>query len=927
MIETLFETLPYYTDRDSRQAVQGCWWALLTNEFYATDVYLVVNNFKAEASKVGLAPSNAFVLVQWGSILLQYCARNSVVWDQWGLDLVFSEAQVLELCLSSKASPNLKKSALVATRRALLRLFDKTSSAGNDAVETVVSRLTEKAQRLGLRSAVILGVVAGVCARLPTTTAILDSCKSQYYSFYVREIVGSRSTVPQHIATAFTDLFSNFTSFEDLHIALIPTFEKALLRAPEVVLGLLLPLVASLPSEIDLAQVLAEQLLKPLLSNIKSQSLVIRNGAMSAFSVLIGRSHDENYIERVLNDILTPISTSKLATAEQRMLHARMLSQIPPVSSQSLLYCEKLARIAAKEPHEMAVGAEASALTHFFSYLILSDLEYSSGEISSIIDTYLKGLSDKRPGIRKAWAMRSGDLLWLLTAQPTNPLIVQFVEATVPKILEIFDEMVINPQSAGSSGSFVIAYVIASLSRFMLDTVQDEKLESLILKAKIHDRAVSSTSKSSLLLNHRLYTRLSDYTDYIWLIRALEVCSGSLVATEALMTSDAWVQAFLFLITAAEVPFTVRKQAMTAMSNLYLTKPNLIGNILVRGLWNWYQNVINEEKDTAAAAARTGNTNLYLALRCICPLSTGGLRSKSSNPGSDLMQNQLINMLVLCRPEILPNVNWIEVCLRVGQDPGVLVQSNSVQCLEKIESCRNLSGLGSASSLVELAANNAAADLVFVAPANIVPLLLEKIESDLLPESVRNFGPNEIAISQTPEGSVFVDVLNTEKRGITVDKSSRDYDTMKWEEEVRSQVAQRKGQERKLTPDQKARVDAQLAKEAAIRQDVRRLQSKLKRGIGLIHALATGPPTDPGVWLGKSLKALLDIITAGAGHIVGGAADEAYLACARVVSSRLGSLRQFIGVATLRASGFSTLPANLEQEPLGSEGPYPRLNQ
>lgn len=881
----------------------------------------MINKFKAEASKVGLAPSNAFVLVQWGSILLQHCARSSVLWTQWGLDLVFSEAQVLELCLSSKASPNLKNSALVATRRALRRLFNKNSNVGNDAVATVVSRLTEKAQPLGLKSAVMLGAVAGVCARLPARRAVLDNCKGQYYSFYVREVVGSRSIVPRHIATAFKDLFSNFTNFEDLHTALIPAFEKALLRAPEVVLGLVSPLVASLPPEIDLAQILAEQLLKPLLSNIKSQSLVIRNDAMSAFSMVISRSRDENYIERVLNDILTPLSTSKLATAEQRALHARMLSQLPFVSSQSRINCEKLAQVAVKEPNEVAVGAEASALTHFFSYLIASELGHSAGEFLSIIDAYLKGLNDKRPGIRKAWAVRSGDLLWPLTGQTINSLTIQFVEAIVPKSLEIFDELVINPQSAGSSGSFVIAYVITALSRFMLDTVQAGNLKSLILKAKIHDRILSSTSKTSLLLNHRLYTKLLDYTDYIWLIRALEACSGGLQSTmEASATSEAWVQAMLFLITAAEIPFTVRKQAMTALNNVYLRNPTFTSNIVVHGLWSWYWNVVREEKDTAAAAARTGNTNLRLALSSICPIPTN-LRSKSSSPAPDVLQAQLIKMLVLCRSEILPNVSWIEVCLKVGQDPGVLVQSNSVQCLEKIESCRILGGLGHASTLIELAANNAAADLAFVAPDNIIPLLLQEIESDLLPKSVRIFGPNEIAISRTPEGIVFVDVLNNEKRSTTVDKSSKDYDTMKWEEEIRSQVAQRKGQERKLTPDQKARVDAQLVKEATIRRDVKRLESRLRRGIGLIYALATGPPTDPGLWLGKSLKALLGIITAGAGHIVGGAADEAYLACAKVVSSRLGSLRQFIGVATLRASGFSTLPGNLEQEPLGSESP------
>lgn len=894
---------------------------MLIKESYAGSISYLVKKFKAESSKPGLAPSNAFVLVEWGSILLQYCAENSTAWAEWGHDLVLSEAQVLELCVSSSTRANVKNSALIVTRRALRRLFNKDSDTAKDAIEAVVFQLTEKSQPLGLRSSIFLGVVAGVCARLPAKRPVLEACKGQYYSFFVREIVGSRSAVPQHVATAFEDLFQNFTTIEDLLKVLSPAFEKALLRAPEVVLDLLPPLVDSLHPTIDLAQTLAEHLLKPLLSNIKSQNSVIRNGAFSAFSVLIDRSRDEYHIEMVLGEILTPLTTSKLAGAEQRALHARMLSQIPLLPARSRSVCEKLVQVVAKEPNEMALGAEANALTHNFSSFFMSDLETIPDNFASIFDTYLKGLGDKRPGTRKAWALRIGDLLWPSISAPSTPLIAQFVEAIAPKLLHIFEEITLNPQNAGQSGLLIIAYITTSFSNFMLDTVKSEKVRSLVFKAKIHDRALSLSPKPSFLLNHRLYTKLLDQDAYIWMIRALEACSDGLSNVEqALPTSDAWVQALLFFMTATELSFKAQKQAVAAMTNAYLKRPALIGNLVVQGLWTWYRNIETGERDTAAIAARTGNTKLYLAVRSICLLPTE-VRSKSTAIVSDVLQTQLINMLVLCRPEILPKISWIEVCLRVGQDPGHLARSRAIQCLERVEICRSFaeSGTSSPISTIELAANNTAADLAFVAPDTIIPLLLERIEMGLRPEDVYKYGPTEVAISRTPEGTAFVDVLHTENRGFTIDKSSRDYDTIKWEEEVRRQVAQKRGQEKKLTPDEKAKLSAQLAKESAIRQEVKRLESRLKNGIGLVYALATGPPTDAGIWLGKSLKALLGIIIARAGDIVGSAADDAYLACACLVSSRLGNLRKFIGIATLRALGFSSLQVHLEQEPLGGE--------
>lgn len=921
VIETLFTTYPFYNDRASRRAVQECLKTLLTKKSYAGNISYLVNKLKAESSKQGLAQSNAFVLVEWGSMLLQYCADNSIAWAQWGHDLVLSEAQVLELCLSSKTRPNVKHSALIVTRRALRRLFNKDSDTAKDAIEAVVFQLTEKSQPLGLRSAIFLGVVAGVCSRLPAKRPVLEACKGHYYSFFVREIIGSRSTVPQHVAAALEDFFQNFTTVEDLLEVLSPAFEKALLRAPEVVLDLLPPLVVSLHPTIDLAQILAEHLLKPLLSNIKSQNSVIRNGAFSAFSVLIGRSRDESYIEKILGEILTPLTTSKLAGAEQRALHARMISQIPLLPPRSQSVCEKLAQVVTKEPNEMALGAEAHALTHNFSSILMSDLETIPGNFASIYDAYLKGLSDKRPGNRKAWALKIGDLLWPFTSASPNLSTAKFVEAIAPKLLDIFDEIVSNPQIAAQSGLLITAYVVTALSKFMLDAVQSDKVKSSVLKAKIHDRALSLSPKPSFLLNHRFYTKLLDYDGCIWMIRALEACSSSLSNVEqALPTSDAWVQALLYLMTAAELPFKVQKQAVAAMSNAYLQRPALISDLVVQGLWTWYRNVETEERDTSAIAAKTGNAKLHLAVRSIC-LPPIEARSKATRIESDILQTQLINMLVLCRPEILPKINWIELCLRVGQDPGHLAQSHEVQCLERVEKCRSFANSVNSSpiSTIELAANNTAADLAFVAPDTITPLLLERIEKELRPEDVYKYGPTEVAISRTPEGTVFVDVLNKENRGFTVDKSSRDYDTIKWEEEVRRQVAQKRGQEKKLTLDEKARVTAQLAKESAIRQDVKKLERRLKTGIGLVYALATGPPTDAGMWLGRSLKALLGIITARAGDIVGGAADEAYIACACLVSSRLGALRKFIGIATLRASGFSMLQSHLRQEPLGGE--------
>ena len=195
----------------------------------------------------------------------------------------------------------------------------------------------------------------------------------------------------------------------------------------------------------------------------------------------------------------------------------------------------------------------------------------------------------------------------------------------------------------------------------------------------------------------------------------------------------------------------------------------------------------------------------------------------------------------------------------------------------------------------------------------MAPRIIQLIQHDLATSGLRELGPVEAAIFRTPEGTAFIDVL-AKKASTLPNKNSKDYDTLKWEEEVRAQLAQKKGQPKKLTADETAKVNAQLKKEAVIRDDVGQIEARLLRGVGVIRSLATGPPTDATLWLGSAVEMLLEAIDAGACLVTGDAAPLAFLACSDRVSTRLGTMRPFLGVATLRAHDVTTLPANLMDE-------------
>jgi hypothetical protein len=222
------------------------------------------------------------------------------------------------------------------------------------------------------------------------------------------------------------------------------------------------------------------------------------------------------------------------------------------------------------------------------------------------------------------------------------------------------------------------------------------------------------------------------------------------------------------------------------------------------------------------------------------------------------------------------------------------------------------------SNAVKVAAFNAAAELAFVAPDVMTSRIVQLMKRDLNPAQLADIGPTEAAIYRTPEGTAFVDVLASKSQSYVPNKNTKDYDTLKWEEELRSQLAEKKGQQKKLTSDEKAKVNAQLKRESGIRLQIRNIEAQLVRGIGIIKSLATGPPTEASLWMGPAVKCLVDIINAGAGFITGSTASDAYILCSQRVATRIGILRPFIGIATLRALDVPHLPEEQTQEPLGA---------
>ncbi|TVY78122.1 eIF-2-alpha kinase activator GCN1 [Lachnellula suecica] len=916
ILDLFTPTYPFYHDRNSRAAVQRCIRNIFSSDAPPEALARFVKHIHTETAKPGLAPSNAFVLVEWCSILLQEISGTSH-WDRWGLDTVVSNAQVLELCLGESSRSNVKHSALVVTRRGLRKVFKKDTR--QKAIEDIVQRLTAKGSQSTARNAIMLGVVAGVCSRLPEPKEILLREKSEVYTFYNREIIGSRTVVPPHIAGGLGDFFEAFTTKEDVETQIIPSLEKALLRAPEIVLNdLIEPFFHALPDSIDLSTILQRNLLKPLLSNIKSTNASIRHGALSTFKAIVQKCHDSDAIAKIAEEITTPLKTGKLPSADQRASHAEMLTVLPVSDATVGSVTPAIATAAAKEANEVALSAETSTLLHYLRWGVSNGSEVPK----PVIDIFVKGLSDKKVPVKKLWASRLGELFWDINdSDILESSFSALAAAVVPALVDIWQETTSNPIAAAQSGLVTAAYVLTAISSTLLAT-SESKVASALKKAAIARQALTMDPKPSFMLNQRIYGKLASDDDYKWLIRALSSLSSDLSTTEPNSAIAAgWSQAVIFCVCSANINPDLRRHASQALAKLYVKDPSQTSRIIVAGLWRWQQAVESEDKDSAAAASKSESQNLHLVVKSIClpPLDIERLGGSVSE---SIRKEQMVSLLVISRPELLPRINWIDLCLRVEVDPGALAREFGDELIQQILDFTSFKETVCIplqySESVKTAAFNAAAELAFVAPDVMTSRIVQLIEQDLDSAQLAGVGPTEAAIFRTEEGTAFVDVLASKSQSYVPNKNTKDYDTIKWEEELRASLAQKKGQQKKLTPEEAAKVKAQMKKEADIRLNLRYLEAKLLRGIGIINSLATGPPTDARLWIGPSVKALVDVISAGASLITGTAAPDAYISCSETLASRIGVLRPFIGIATLRALDVPHLPAHLLQEPLGA---------
>lgn len=358
---------------------------------------------------------------------------------------------------------------------------------------------------------------------------------------------------------------------------------------------------------------------------------------------------------------------------------------------------------------------------------------------------------------------------------------------------------------------------------------------------------------------------------------------------------------FLKLTLSTSLDSSERLRSVDLLKRFFQRDPELVGMSIIESLEQALQKT---EVDSEAS----------LSYRYIVPVFNSISQSISNKAA---LTRVLVRLLIVSQfPEFKLKSGWAGLALNAKLEPSKLVEENVDEIIEKLGSI--ITDPNSAKSSYGECAVKAAAYVAFINNGAVISPLTDLLDSYLEVDQLSHLTAEEFEIWAGKEGELVINVLENGNHKQVVSKNSKDYETLKWEEEVRKK--QLKKGNKKLTKEEHDLVKEQMAKESVIRAKLWNVALRLMGGIRLVNQLTKeAEQVDNGrdVWFPVAVGKLLALVqNTNSSLLVGDSAVDTFLGLSDNISNRLGSNRIFLGLAILRVYKVTNIPVNYLEEPL-----------
>ncbi|KAF9918095.1 translational activator of GCN4 [Lobosporangium transversale] len=914
LVHILFISYPRYHDRHSRLTVLDI---LIELNNWNSDEFLkvIVPAVQREAERLSAksmdgvyitAAVHRFVILNWINVLLNcVLATTSAGSSSYFKPLISSQAVLIDGLVDSD-----KKSVANGAIADVRRCIRKNAASIPLFLEYLTSTTTTPAYL----NSVLLGTVIDVALRLKhkadAAKEQVSSRKDAIIKFYLTNLISSKQAVPVRCAVAFNDFIHHYVTLELFRADLLPTIERLVLRAPEIVFALLIHLVKSV--SFDPSPIFGSSLQDPLLNGLRSTSEPTRISAIALFKQFAVLSKEEEYVLKVVSEMTKQLTTGKISSPDHRGIFYDCVGKTASVKSElvSVKALQGLTTMISKESNETAVTFGIDAAILHLQVLLTTGKE--TPELTAVIKAGVTALGSPRASLRKTWARGMGSLIWNADYHKDSTKSVSLFLAPLTATYNNIQKAPLTYKDGPLEG-----YVAVSVA-YRIAQYGDATARQLIKSA------LTISPKPSIILYDKVYTKLTTAEESIWFVHALE----ALVAEEVIDHEAKMAIGTGFIYVAAASPFAdARKEAFHALQRSAKSDLKKIGTIIKEALIRWVSTLENPVKDsTVALAATTIPTDRHISTYRLSEILSA-ITTFNEDADQTAMAEVATELIVLSHHEAIASptkkYDWMSVVQRARLDPGRLVADYQDRIEQLIMEAASLE---STSPQMYKAAMSTISSLVFIAPSIMIPIFMGHIEEDLDAKLLDNIGEQEIAIWKHPEGELYIDVLKGAKKQGGTERGRIAFDEQKFNREVKkalSSTAQKKALTNssapappKLTKDEQASVDAQLAKESKIRKSVQNTHSHLIRGLATISALVDGNPEELTAKLVELVRVLLNGVVKRSGPLVGTTAVDTYLLLGRCVSDRLDTIRVPLALATLRSLGVKEIPENYLEEPL-----------
>lgn len=782
----------------------------------------------------------------------------------------------------------LVKSALAHLKHSFMRVLASQHIAHQKAYIDLCVRISLECKSPSA-AILFLGVLSdAVHDLLPTHPSLfehLSTHASAVVKFFCSLVVlGKSSPSPNALKEFSRHFLKNYVSSDIFAKLILPDLEKAVLKSSEFGFCQLSIYLFDEPDAIDLSSSLASsKFLSQLMAGLKSNKEHVREAASVTF-INIFKTSLPSVSHSDLTTILGEVTKCFKATTNTdcKALIAEMFGAF---SSKMAALIQELAAailpLAAKEQNEQTLASLLNVLSEVLVNALADEIAVD--EMDKIISQFNAGLESSKLPLRSVWASSIGEQL--MSNDQSNPRLIKLYQTLRPSFVKGLAEANKSPLLSITNKGVTVAYVYLALSGHF--STDEESFASVL---------DISNEKFSILLSTKAITKLS-FGDQSWCLKALLASFAYVTEKQALD----FALALLYFAISKHVNYAVRLEA----SNAFVKLLNVNELVLVTSIVQAIDEIVASTEDSV-------DSELGYGLQFFPPVFNNLLQSCLKQGAEQI----LVKLFVIAHHEqIAVKDAWIGLVLRSSLDPFQVI-ANHVQEITNI--ILTVLETYPEDSFHAKAASSALSTFSFVYPEACQNEIAKALKADLSVENLLGIDSDAIAIWRATEGEVVVDVLEASKPKRVEDKNSKDYETRKWEESLKKEISAKKSTLRKLTREEQALVNEQLAKESSIRANINAIIKRFIRAFTIITTFSGNSDslnTGGLLWYSTSVFDLLELLRHPLSHeLFGEKGTLTFIAASNEIKARLNPLAEMTGAITLRLYAVKGIPERYTQQ-------------